>query len=162
MESPDLAVDPVVPPHSSLEADDGYFSIRGEVVYQSALDKHFVVKIKQAPRKESDKPKYFKLKLQGVLGTKAVGQFWDLQVRRQADSLVFQQGEAVVTLPSKPKLRRNKPPRKGGYSGSTGVKRNWEPPRPVPKTGSTTSMPQPVNRPPSAPKPVKRPKPPQQ
>ena len=153
--------DPATSAHPSLELEDGYFSIRGEVVYQSTLDKHFVIKIKQAPRKDSEKPKYFKLKLQGVLGTKAVGQFWDLQAKRQADSLVLQQGEAVVTLPSKPKLRKNKPPRKGGYSGSTGVKRNWEPPRPVPKTGSTTSTPQPV-RPPSAPKPIKRPKPPQQ
>jgi len=49
--------------HPSSEIEDGYFSIRGEIVYQSASDKHFVVKIKQAPRKDSDKPKYFKLNL---------------------------------------------------------------------------------------------------
>jgi len=47
----------------SPEVENDYFSIRGEVVYQSASDKHFVVKIKQAPCKESDKPKYFKLNL---------------------------------------------------------------------------------------------------
>jgi len=35
----------------SPEVENDYFSIRGEVVYQSASDKHFVVKIKQAPAK---------------------------------------------------------------------------------------------------------------
>jgi hypothetical protein len=37
--------------YSSLEIEDGYFSVRGEVVYQSASDGHFIVKIKQSPVK---------------------------------------------------------------------------------------------------------------
>jgi len=136
--------------------EDGYFSVRGEVVYQSASDGHFIVKIKQSPRKESDKPKYFKLKLQGILATKAVGQFWDLQAKRQAESLVLQEGEAVAVLPSKPKLKKNKP-RQGGYSDT---KRNLDSPRPVRKAGDSTSVTRPVPKLPS-PKPIKRQKPPQ-
>lgn len=140
--------------YSSLEIEDGYFSVRGEVVYQSASDGHFIVKIKQSPRKEADKPKYFKLKLQGVLATKAVGQFWDLQAKRQVDSLVLKGGEAIAVLPSKPKLKKTKP-RQGGYSD---IKPNLETPRPVRKTGDSTSVTRPVPRLPT-PKPIKRQKP---
>ena len=137
------------------EVEDGYFSVRGEVVYQSAADGHFVVKIKQAPRKESDKPKYFKLKVQGDLGTKAVGQFWDLQARREADSLVLQHGAAIAVLPSKPKLRKNKPSQ--GVNPSSRSK--WNTPSPV-RTGDSRSVPKPIPKAPT-PKPIKRQKPPQ-
>ena len=141
--------------HSLSEVEDGYFSVRGEVIYQSTSDSHFIVKIKQAPRKESDKPKYFKLKLQGVLETKAVGQFWDLHVTRQADSLVLNEGKAITLLPSKPKLKKNKP-RQEGYSDHS---RQTNTPRPVRKIGdSTSAMTRPIPKSPS-PKPIKRQKP---
>lgn len=138
------------------QIEDGYFSIRGEVVYQSASDKHFFVKIKQAPRKEADKPKYFKLKLQGDLATKAVGQFWDLQVRRQTESLVLEKAEFVAVLPSKPKLRKK--PRQEGYPSA---RRNVnDTPRPVRKAGDSTPVRPPVPKSPT-PKPIKRHRPPQ-
>lgn len=139
------------------EVEDGYFSVRGEVVYQSAAEGHFVVKIKQAPRKESDKPKYFKLKVQGDLGTKAVGQFWDLQARREADSLVLQQGAAIAILPSKPKFRKNKP----YQSANPSARKNWDTPSPVRKVGDSRAVPKPIPKSPT-PKPIKRQKPPQQ
>jgi len=144
------------PIHSAAEIEDGYFSIRGEVVYQSASDGQLVVKIKQAARKESEKPKYFKLKLQGALGTKAVGQFWDLQAKREGDNLVVQQGEAIAVLPSKPKPAR-KP-----YPGKfTGGRRTIDTPRPVRKqSGSSTPVPPPLPKK-TTPKPIKRHKPPQ-
>ncbi len=142
---------------SSEQIEDGYFSIRGEVIYQSASDKNFVVKIKQAPRKESDKPKYFKLKLEGDLAIKAVGQFWDLQVRRQADNLVLEKGELIAVLPSKPKLRKNKPRQDGYPSGRRNLDNT---PRPVRKTGESKSVTRPVPKSPT-PKPIKRQKPPQ-
>lgn len=136
--------------------EDGYFSVRGEIVYQSAAERQFVVKIKQAPRQEADKPKYFKLKLQGVLLTKAVGQFWNLQAKRQDNELVFEKGEAITVLPSKPKLRKNKP-RSGEYSNA---RRNLDTPRPVRRTDDPRSITRPVPKTPS-PKPIKRQKPPQ-
>ena len=40
------------------------------MIFYSTEEKTIVVKIKQFPRKEGDKPKFFKLKLQGVLGDK--------------------------------------------------------------------------------------------
>jgi len=141
---------------TSPEMEDGYFSIRGEIVYQSAAEQNFIVKIKQAPRQEADKPKYFKLKLMGDLGTKAIGQFWDLQARRQAHDLVLIDSEMIAVLPSKPKLRRNKP-RPTGYSSP---RRSVDTPRPVRKGSDPQSITRPVPKTPG-PKPIKRQKPPQ-
>ncbi len=77
--------------------DDGYFSVRGEVVYQSepSADQglpYIIVKIKQHPRQPSDEPKFFKLKLQGTVEGKAVGRFWDLHLQREGQNLSIKQG----------------------------------------------------------------------
>ncbi|GAB1538758.1 hypothetical protein NUACC21_14220 [Scytonema sp. NUACC21] len=154
----------------SSEIPDGGFSVRGEVVYQSTEAGNLVIKIKQAPRKPNDKPKYFKLKLVGILETKAVGRFWDFQVTRKADLLLIQSGEVIADLP-----RKRKPPRKGGFKGGgrrpggpSGKRpfpprqRSGEPQRPIRKTGDpTATRPSPVSTKPT-PKPVKRPKPTQE
>jgi hypothetical protein len=145
---------------SSSELPDGSFSVRGEVVYQSFDAKSLVVKIKQAPRKPTDKPKYFKLKLRGVLTTKAVGKFWDFQAKREADGLVVEKAEAIADLPKK-----RKPPFRGGPRGGGGgrkpfpPRRNGETPKPIKKTGGDPSaVSKPVPKTP-APKPIKRTKP---
>jgi hypothetical protein len=151
--------DPAAPEEMTSTApfvEDGYFSVRGEIVYQSVPDEHFIVKIKQAPRKDSDKPKYFKLKLNGDLKSKAVGQFWDLHAKRQEKDLVLTQANAIAILPAKPKLKRGGPPRKGGYPFP---KRNSETPRPVRKTLDSKPTARPIPKS-SVPKPIKRPKPP--
>ncbi|MEH2353229.1 MULTISPECIES: hypothetical protein [unclassified Nostoc] len=152
-------------PRPSSEVADGGFSVRGEVVYQSFDAKSLVVKIRQAPRKSTDKPKYFKLKLRGVLTTKAVGKFWDFQAKREADVLIVEKAEAIADLPKK-----RKPPFKGGpragIGGAGGRKpfpprRTGETPRPIKKTstgGDTSVVSKPIPRTP-APKPIKRPKP---
>lgn len=137
---------------TSQEVVDGYFSVRGEIVYQSVAEGHFIVKIRQTPRSEADKPKYFKLKIQGDLAAKAVGQFWDLQVQRQAEDLVLVKGESIAALPSKPKLRKK--PRSNDYGDR---KRNFEPPHPVRKANQAP-IEQPIKRSPP-PKPIKRQKP---
>lgn len=147
-------------PKLSSDIPDGDFSVRGEVVYQSFEGKSLVVKIKQAPRKPTDKPKYFKLKMRGVLATKAVGKFWDFQVKRDADVLLVETAEAIADLPKK-----RKPTFKGGPRGGGGGKRPFSPrrggdtPRPVKKTGTdAAASSKPVPKTP-APKPVKKPKP---
>jgi len=152
----------------SSEIPDGGFSVRGEVVYQSFDAGNLVVKIKQAPRKTDDKPKYFKLKLTGKLETKAVGKFWDFQVQREADLLIIEKAEFIADLPKK----RRPPFNKGGgggrpsYRGGAGASKPYnrrssgETPRPVKKAGQSTDAPKPANNRPT-PKPVKRQKPPE-
>ena len=154
----------------SSEIPDGGFSVRGEVVYQSSEAGNLVVKIKQAPRKNDDKPKYFKLKLTGKLETKAVGKFWDFQVQRQADLLTIEQAELIADLPKKrrpPFKRGGRPPYRGGGRPGAGKppynKRRSSgdapPPRPVRK-GQSAEAPRPASSRPT-PKPVKRQKPPE-
>ncbi|WP_066377682.1 MULTISPECIES: hypothetical protein [unclassified Anabaena] len=169
LQTPDESVTPknqeiTSPSVPSSHIPDGGFSVRGEVVYQSFDSKSLVVKIKQAPRKPTDKPKYFKLKLRGVLITKAVGKFWDFQAKREGDVLVVSTAEAIADLPKK-----RRPPFKGGPRGAGRKpyppRRPGETPRPVKRTSgepSAFSKPMPKPSSPSStptPKPIKRPKP---
>jgi hypothetical protein len=167
-ENSELSTIPTIP---SSEVTDGGFSVRGEVVYQSFDAKSLVVKIRQAARKPTDKPKYFKLKLRGVLTTKAVGKFWDFQAKREADVLIVEKAEAIADLPKKRKPPFRGGPRAGG-SGGAGAggrkpfppRRSGETPRPIKKTGAggdTSVVSKPIPRTP-APKPIKRPKPTQE
>ncbi|MBW4632844.1 MAG: hypothetical protein KME30_13385 [Iphinoe sp. HA4291-MV1] len=150
----------------SSELPDGGFSVRGEVVYQSFEDDHLVIKIKQAARKQDDKPKYFKLKIKGKLQARAVGKFWDLQVKREAEGLVVESAEAIADLPKK---RRPPQTRKGGVGGYRpgGKKpfpprpRNSETPRPIRKISDSSAASRPTSSKP-IPKPVKRPKAPEE
>ena len=152
-----------VPP-SEPDVEDGYFSIRGEVIYQSQdAEKYVIVKIKQAPRKNDDKMKFFKLKLNGDLATKAIGFFWDFHVKLQADSLMIQQANNIGALPIKKRKfpPGSKPP--GGFKGGGG-KRPFTPRPPMgdgapvgrPTIKSAAAPPLPKE---PLPKPVKKPKP---
>jgi hypothetical protein len=144
---------------TSSEIPDGEFSVRGELVYQSFDAKSLVVKIKQAPRKPTDKPKYFKLKLRGLLPIKAVGKFWDFKVKRETDVLVVENAEAIADLPKKNKPTFKGGPRVGGARKPFLSRQGGETPRPIKKTGGETSVvSKPVPKTP-APKPVKKAKP---
>lgn len=98
----------------SVPIVDGYFSIRGEVIFQSQEQEYLIVKIRQAARKPNEKPKFFKLKLKGTLQAKAVGHFWELDVMRQANTLVIQNGKDIGPLPGKKKpTKKSFKPRRG-------------------------------------------------
>lgn len=93
----------------SESVDDGYFSIRGEVIFYDNEKNTIVVKIKQFPRKEGDKPKFFKLKLHGTLGDKPLRRFWDLKVRLSEESLIIEEGTDLgFAQKRKPKFRKDK------------------------------------------------------
>lgn len=105
------------------ELPDGYFSIRGEVIYHSEEHQRVIVKIRQTPRKASKAEKSFKLLLRGTIASeKVLGRFWDLQVQREADHLVLQSASPVgIVLPKKAasgtrsqKPRGKKPWKSGG------------------------------------------------
>lgn len=116
------------------ELDDRYFSIRGEIVYQSIEEKQLMVKIRRSPRQGSDESKAFKIALTGTLEGKALGHFWDLHVQRQGNELVVQEGTLIGMVPpskrkggQRPTNRRGGPPR--GRGGPGGGKRWGGPPR---------------------------------
>ncbi|HEY9768766.1 MAG TPA: hypothetical protein V6C71_09750 [Coleofasciculaceae cyanobacterium] len=90
------------------KTDHGYFSIRGEVIFYSTEEKIIIVKIKQFPRKEGEKPKFFKLKLQGVLGEKPLRRFWDLKVRLEGEDLIIEEGTDLgFATKRKPKFKKD-------------------------------------------------------
>ncbi|NJR38607.1 MAG: hypothetical protein HC781_06855 [Leptolyngbyaceae cyanobacterium CSU_1_4] len=107
------------------EPDDKYFSVRGEVVFQSPDDRKLLVKIRRSPQQGSDESKIFKVSVQGVLEGKVVGYFWDLQVERQDNNLVLREGTRIGIVPPQKRsasdsgrsgVRRSAPPRRGSFS----------------------------------------------
>jgi hypothetical protein len=150
-EASEEAIAEAVPetPAEELDApDDKYFSVRGEVVFQSPDDQKLLVKIRRAPQQGSDESKIFKVALHGALEGKVVGYFWDLQVERQATNLVVREGTRIGIVPpqkrgpgesNKGGFRRGGPPRRGGFNGprreggSGGSGGSGQ--RPVPRSG---------------------------
>ena len=116
---------------STEEVEDGYFSIRGEVVYYSQEKEIIVVKIKQFPRKEGDKPKFFKLTLKGTLPDKPLHHFWDLKVRLVGETLTVEEGTDLGALPVKkrPGFKRGK--------GRPGGKKPYKSRKPSPRNTKT-------------------------
>ena len=93
---------------NSVEGEHGYFSIRGEVIFYSTEEEIIIVKIKQFPRKEGEKPKFFKLKLKGVLGEKPLRRFWDLKVRLEGEDLIIEEGTDLgFAQKRKPKFKKD-------------------------------------------------------
>ncbi|NJL83872.1 MAG: hypothetical protein HC890_14725 [Chloroflexaceae bacterium] len=78
---PETLALPQAEPAPVEEVKDGYFSIRGEVIFYLPTENKIIVKIRQAARQESEPPKFFKLKLTGTLEGRPVGRFWELEVQ---------------------------------------------------------------------------------
>ncbi|AFZ21718.1 hypothetical protein [Allocoleopsis franciscana] len=141
---------------------NGYFSIRGEVIYHSREEEQVIVKIKQSPRKEADKTKFFKLKLKGLLGDRVVGHFWDLHIQLEGNTLGIQEANDIGLLPAK-KYPKKKPfnkrrPGTGGkkYGSNQRPMRKGERPATATGTPTGTATGTPPKRREPVPKPVKR------
>lgn len=131
---------------SSEEIKENYFSIRGEVVFFEREKEVLVVKIKQFPRKEGDKPKSFKLKLKGVLEGKPLRHFWDLNVNLEGETLAIipEESTDLGFAQKKPKFKKkldSKKPFKKRVPSSTNTKSlpsTSSNPRPKPKINKPT------------------------
>jgi hypothetical protein len=115
------------PPSTDAELaqpiEDGYFSVRGQVVYQANDKELLFVKIQQTARKTKERDergKAFKLRILGTLPQKAVGYFWELDVKRQGNDLILQNGTSIALMPvqknQRPQKRSAKPFTKMPYS----------------------------------------------
>ncbi len=125
-EPENLSQTPIETSEPDNTATDGYFSIRGEVIYHSKDEGQVVAKIRQAPRKQDEKPKFFKLKLQGSLPDRGINHFWDLHIQLQGNNLVIQQANDIGVMPVKKKFDK-KPFSKGGNRKPSG----YPSPRPL-------------------------------
>jgi len=128
------------------QADD-YFSVRGEVMFQSPDQKYIVVRIQQSPRKTSEAPKSFKLRLEGALPTRAIGYFWDLEAQRQGNQLVLQGGQSIAMVPPKKPAQKSKKPLRAGNRYGTRTGQMERPVRPgKPHQGSRPPISKPIKR----------------
>jgi hypothetical protein len=143
-----------LPPSADTELaqpiEDGYFSVRGQIVYQANDKELLFVKIQQTPRKTKERDergKAFKLRIIGTLPQKAVGYFWDLNVKRQGNELVLQDGTSIALMPvqknQRPQKRSTKPFTKMPYSAK-------------PNLANRANAANPSKEPRAVPKPIKR------
>ena len=93
-----------------LRLENGYFSIRGEVIFYSQEEGKVIVKIMQAPRKKSETTKFFKLKLKGKIPAQPIGHFFNFDVALENNTLVIKQANDLGLLPGRgqPLRRRQK------------------------------------------------------
>ncbi len=146
---------PEIKTDSLAALDDGYFSIRGEVIYQSQDEEYVIVKVQQSARKGEEEPKFFKLKLKGNLGDRPLNHFWDLHIQRQNTSLVIQYGNDIGGLLLN---NRRQPPSKGNRTfnkNSNNNRRSSYPRTPRPKSDNYATNSTPIRKEAFA-KPIKR------
>jgi hypothetical protein len=115
---------------TSDQVEDGYFSIRGQVVFYDAESKKVIVKIRQSPKKQGEKPKFFKIQLVGALPERPVNHFYDLQAKLLDNMLMIQTCEDMGYVGSR---------RKGGKPGRKPFNRDKSKPRPVGDRPSASS-----------------------
>ena len=141
-----------------------WFSIRGEVVFQSQEKGFIIVKIRQSGKKASanspsqrvqkdgaaaPKPQAFKLRLIGSLPGKGVGNFWDLQVRRRGSLLYVEAGTPigpVLKTPPRPRLKRSHPQPKARKSSTPSTRGEASIQEPFYPLRDPTKVPKPVKR----------------
>lgn len=105
---------PTIPSIETLGIPNSYFSIRGEVIYQSRETKEIFVKIRQAPKKKTEEERYFKIRLVGDLPQKLVGNFWDFDAIRVDNDLEIRSAQFVAPLRAKlPRKGSGRPPTDG-------------------------------------------------
>ena len=86
-----------------VEEGDDYFSIRGELIYTKPETKDLVVKIRQKPRKNSNKNLSFKLKLKGEIPLEFLRNFISFDVRRKGQMLYVEDNEILGPIKTKNK-----------------------------------------------------------
>ena len=86
-----------------VDEGDDYFSIRGELIYTKPETQDLVVKIRQKPRKNSNKNFPFKLKLKGEIPLEFLRNFVSLDVRRKGQILYVEDNQILGTIKTKNK-----------------------------------------------------------
>jgi hypothetical protein len=88
-------------PSDDLPEGDGYFSVRGELIYTRPEDGDVVVKIRQQPRADGSRPTPFKLQLKGEISPEHLRHFVALDLRRQGQHLHLEQHDVIGPVPQR-------------------------------------------------------------
>lgn len=120
---------------------NNYFSIRGEIVQQNEEEGKLTVRIgrNKVPQGQEEDP-FFQpstIILDGFLPGNVVGQFWDLEVSREGETLIVENGSYVANLsPAEPEPTSQPPEQKqkGEKKSNKKVdKVSKTPPKPTPQ-----------------------------
>ncbi len=124
---PDLAepaaaatAESVEPAADDLPEGDGYFSVRGELIYTRPEDGDLVVKIRQQPRPDGSRPTPFKLQLKGAIPPESLRHFVALDLRRHGQELHLEQHEVIGPIPQRGGKGRGGRPARGGGGPARG------------------------------------------
>jgi hypothetical protein len=102
-------------PTDDLAEGDGYFSVRGELIYTRPETGDLVVKVRQKPRPDGSRPTPFKLQLRGEVPLEHLRHFVALELRRQGQALTLEKLEVIGPVAQRGnrggKARRTEPPR---------------------------------------------------
>jgi hypothetical protein len=82
-----------------LPEGDGYFSVRGELVFTRPETGELVIKVRQKPRADGSRPQPFKIPLRGEVPLDHLRQFVSLGARRRGQQLELESLEVVGPLP---------------------------------------------------------------
>ena len=125
--APDLAepataatAESVEPAADDLPEGDGYFSVRGELIYTRPEDGDLVVKIRQQPRPDGSRPTPFKLQLKGAIPPESLRHFVALDLRRHGQELHLEQHEVIGPIPQRGGKGRGGRPARGGGGPARG------------------------------------------
>ena len=97
----------------TLPEGDGYFSVRGELIYTKPETGALVIKIRQQPRADGTRPQPFKLQLQGTIPMEHLRHFVSLELRRSGQELTLESSEVIGPVPQRSD-RRGGANRRGG------------------------------------------------
>lgn len=91
---PDLEP-PAQHPSDEPAEGDGYFSIRGELIYTRPETGDLVIKVKVMPRPDGSRPLPFKLQLKGTIPLEHLRHFVALEMRRQGQEIHLEKIEVI-------------------------------------------------------------------
>jgi len=111
-------------PVDELEEGDGWFSVRGELIYTRPETGDLVVKVRQKPRADGSRPIPFKLQLRGEVPLEHLRHFVSLDLRLQGQQLSVEKLEVIG--PVAQRGTRGGKSRRGGAERSGGERRSGE------------------------------------
>jgi hypothetical protein len=86
------------PPGDALPEGDGYFSVRGELIFTKPETGDLVIKVRQLPRADGQRPAPFKLQLRGEIPLEHLRHFVAIDARRQGEQLQVERFEVIAPV----------------------------------------------------------------
>tara|TARA_Y100001968_G_scaffold332374_1_gene390302 strand:- start:1406 stop:2035 length:630 start_codon:yes stop_codon:yes gene_type:complete len=90
-------------PEDKLFEGDDYFSIRGELIFTKSDTQDLIIKIRQKPRKNLNKPLPFKIFLKGDIPINYLNHFLSINARRIGDTFFVENYESIALIRGKEK-----------------------------------------------------------